>query len=156
MAETPPGVDLDRVVLNDFGDSITVRELRARVEVLEPNIVSMQDLDGPTPATLTVMTERVMELSADMPRFGVLVDLSRAARRAPSKEYRKFIPTCWTQLHADSKGRLAIVAVAFTGSQVARVMTKFLIGRMTSVPFTMERSVEDAVRAIRSVLTASA
>lgn len=143
--------DADHVVITTQGRQVTVRELWTRVEIVEPNIVSMHELAGSTPESLEVLTDRVLELAADAPRFAIVVRLG-AVTGSPSAEYRRFIPAHWKRVHAAAAGRLVLVAVAFSGSPVARVISKFLIARMTSVPFAIEKDLEHAIAASRSAL----
>jgi hypothetical protein len=143
--------DLDRVLESAGGERFTVRQLRERVSVLEPGVVLMEEINRGTPETLLVITAAIEELAADMDAYGIVLDLTDSEGSTTS-EYRKFIPKHFTELHTRSNGRLKLVAVAFVGSQVARVASKFLIGRMTSVPMAIERDRDNAVRAVRKAI----
>lgn len=147
-------LDLDAELGTDGGDSITVRELSERVSVIEPGIVLMREIEKPTPATLRCLFAAVNRLSADFERFGVVVDLLEGGGAA-SAEYRRFVPKCFSDVHAQHGERLKLIAVASTGSLPNRVATKFVIGRMTQVPLALEKSREHAVAAVRKALTDS-
>jgi hypothetical protein len=154
MTEHVAEDDPQRIVQTAKGGEVTVGQLWDRVTMVEPNILSMQDLDGGTPETLTILTDRILDLAAELPRFGVVIDLTKIGA-PPTGDYRKFIPGHWEQVHADAGGRLVLVAVAVSGSPVARVIGKFLIGRMIRIPMELVKSLDAAVGAIRKALAKS-
>lgn len=145
-------LNLDDEVVMEGGGSITVRALCERVAMVEPGIVVMREIDRPSPATLMCLFSEVERLAADCEKFGVVVDLPKAAGSVHTAEYRRFIPKRFSELHASHPHRLKLVAVASTASLASRVATKFLIGRMTNVPLTLEKSRERAIEAVRKAL----
>jgi hypothetical protein len=131
------------------GGRITVRELRARVTSIEPGVVQLRELDGATVETLTIMGKRIAELTRDLDRYSILVDLSDASG-ATTAEYRRFIPQFFTNMH--ERGALKHVAVTFYGNAAVRIASKFLIARMMSVPFSIHGNRAQALQAARDAL----
>ncbi len=143
--------DLDRQVLDSTGAPCSVASLRERISEVEPGVFVMRELNSGSPETLPVMTQEIERLAAGHDVFGIAIDLSEAEGSTTS-EYRKFIPKHFAEIFARAGGRLKIVSVAFTGSPVARVASQFLIGRMTHVPFKLEKNAEDAIAAVRNAI----
>lgn len=142
---------LDRVILDALGATLTVRELRDRVTMLEPNIVLMREIDKGTPETLAVLVAAIEEIAAGLDAFGVVLDLSDAAGMT-TPEYRRCIPGLFEGMNARTEGRLKLISVVFKGSPILRVATRFLIGRMTRVPFGLEKNRELSLEAVRLAL----
>jgi hypothetical protein len=133
------------------GHVYPVSELRSRVSVLEPRIVLMREIDMGTPETLQAMSARIEEIAESYDAYGIVLDLTDVTG-ATTAEYRRYIPKHFLDMHTRSRGRLKLVAVAFFGNPVARVATKFLVARMSAVPFTIEKNRAMAVEAVRKAL----
>lgn len=144
-------LDLDAELVTEGGEPITVRELSERVTVVETGIVLMREIERPTPATLRCLFGAVDRVAADFTAFGIVVDLLDGGGAA-SAEYRRFVPKCFAEVHAHHGERLKLIAVASTGSLPTRVAAKFVIGRMTQVPLTLEPTREQAIEAVRRAL----
>lgn len=143
-------LDLNEEVGLEGGGSITVRELHTRVTMVEPCIVLMREINKPTPATLGCLFAAVERLAEDCEQFGLVVDLVDTS--GGGAEYRRFIPKRFSALYESHGDRLKLIAVASTGNVVSRVATKFVVGRMTQIPFTVESDRQNAVLAVRKAL----
>lgn len=145
--------ELDRVIINAAGGTHTVRELRDRVTMLEPSIVLMREIDKGTPETLAVLVAAIEELATELGAFGLVLDLSDAVG-ITTPEYRRCIPGLFEGMYARTDGRLKLISVVFTGSPIVRVATRFLMGRMTRLPFALEKNRELALEAVRRAIRA--
>lgn len=143
-------LDLDEEVPLEGSGFITVRELYERVSLVEPCIILMREINKPTPATLTCLFQAVERLADDCDAFGLVVDLMDTS--GGGADYRRFIPKRFSALHESHGDKLKLIAVASTGNVVSRVATKFVVGRMTQMPFAVESSRENAVQAVRKAL----
>ena len=143
--------DPNRVVHTRHGTTITIAELQNRVTMVEDDVVMFREMDGGTTETLTVMTQRFEEMTAHLDAYAIICDLAETDG-STSSDYRKFITSHFQAIHKRSQGRLKLIAVSFSASPVARVASKFLIGRMMQVPFTIEKDVATAHAAARKKL----
>ena len=143
--------DSEKIVTTAGGVQMTVAELRARVSVVEPGVILMREIDQGTPETLAIMGNALKEAAREMDVYGIVLDLEDSSGNI-SAEYRRFIPSYFDELWRASEGSFKLLAVAFSGNPVSRVVTKFLIGRMLDLPFTIEKDVEQATEAVRSRL----
>jgi hypothetical protein len=91
-------------------------------------------------------------MAKDLSAYGVVVDLSDAGGTSTTAEYRRFIPDYFSRLHARADGRLKRLSVVFIGSPVLRVAARFLVGRMSQVPFTVDKNRTIAIEAVRAAL----
>jgi len=140
--------ELDREIVGANGRKFTLEALRQRVSVLEPRILLMREVDAGTPATLDAMGETIIELTASLDDYGLVVDLSEA-QGTLTADYRRYIPEFFERLRARS-ARLRHIAVVFEANPVVRIATKFLVARMTEIPFSVHKTrslAQDAVRA---------
>lgn len=159
--ESPPeteSLDADQVVRSDLGEEFTVRELGDRVTLLKPGIFLMREVPGGGKDTLQILTATFEQRAADLDAYGVIVDLPAAESnkgKTVTAEYRKFIPQHFETIFARSKGRLKIIVVTFRGSQVLRVVGKFLIGRMVTANIKIEKDVDSALAVIEAELAKS-
>ena len=146
-----PEFDLDEMVTLTDGSTVTVGELHARVSMLEPQIVLMREIEHCSVASLKCMGDAIEQAAAGVEAFGLILDLAETSGSSTS-EYRSFIPKHFGALHARSKGRLKLVAVVSTSSLAARIATKFVVGRMAQIPFTVEATRDNAVAEIHKAL----
>jgi hypothetical protein len=144
--------DLDRVVPALGAGSYTVRQLHARITILEPRIVVWQEIPDGTVETLAIMGQRMEELGQGFDRFCLLVDLADAKRGSTTAAYREAIPRYFNSLKRRLDGRLRHIAVAFEHNLVARTVTQFLIGRMVDVPISVHKNRALAIAVIHEAL----
>jgi len=148
--EEPVGREAE-TVLDAAGTRFTAEELRGRVTLVEPRIVVMREMTKPTTATLKVMTQRVEELLQGLEAFGMIIDLSDNQGYTTS-EYRRFIPAYFADFTARSKGALKMIAVVFVGNPVLRVAANFIVARVSEAPFSLYKTHEDALAAVRAAI----
>ena len=144
--------DLDREVIGTGGGRWTVRELRERVSLAEPRILLYREIASGTPETLRIVGQAIEELSADLDAYAIVIDLADAASGSTTSEYRRFIPEFFKDLNEKAGGALKHIAVVFYGNPVLRVVTKFLVGRMMDMPFSIHASRAQALQAARQAL----
>lgn len=94
-----------------------------------------------------MLTRAVEAAAKDFDAYCLVLDLTDA-KGSITPEYRKFIPKHFEELYRDS-GKLKQVGVAFAGNPIVRVISKFLIGRISNVPYSMYKSVDATVEAMR-------
>jgi hypothetical protein len=146
-----PTEELERELVTATGEAFTVAQLRDRVSLIEPRIVVMREVDLGSPEMLDVMGARIEELTRGLAAYGLVIDLAASTGKITT-EYRKYVPIYFSGLHERSQGALKLMSVAFYGNPVARIVTKFLVGRMLEVPITVENSLTQAVQAVRKAL----
>jgi hypothetical protein len=144
--------EANRQVTNAAGVRFTVRELHERVSVLEPGIVLMREIDRGSPETLAVIIDAIEAAAKDFQVYCLVLDLGDAAGSPLTGEYRSSIPRQFEGLHQRSRGRLKQIAVAFDANPVVRIISKFLIARMTNVPFVVYKSRATALEGARQAL----
>ena len=142
--------ELDREIVGADGKKFTVNELRERVSVLEPRILLMREVDAGTRATLDAMGEAVVDLTASLDVYGLVVDLSDA-RGTLTADYRRYIPEFFEQLR-NRPVELRHIGLVFEANPVVRIATKFLVARMTAIPFSVHKSRALALEAVRAHL----
>lgn len=140
--------DPNTVLTTASGAKITVAELHARVSMPEPGVIVLREIDMGTPATLAAMGARIEELAAGLEAFGLVVDLSDSTG-GTSTEYRRFLPEYFQGLSKRADGRMKHIAVAFLGNPLARVVTRFVIGRILGVPASIHKNAPLAIAAVR-------
>ncbi len=146
----PPDDDMDRVVTFRDGSEFTVAQLYARVVLLDPGIIHVREAPLGFEESLPFLTNAAVRLSNGKP-FGIVLDLVDA-KGETTAGYRKFIPKHFTELFEHQQGRLVHLAVAFGGSPVARIASKFLIGRMMKIPISIDKDRDSAADAVRKAL----
>ena len=148
-------LDLDAKILNGAGEEMAVRELREQVTLAEPNIAVMREIVKPCNATLDCMLALVSAATAGCDEFGLVVDLSDDVGGGFNPSYRLYIPKRFSAFYAAHRDRLRVIAVASTGSSLSRVASKFIVGRMTQMPLTIENTRSEAIQAVREKLSDS-
>jgi hypothetical protein len=143
--------DLDREVLNATGTPMTVRYLRERVTLAEPNILLLCEVPDGTAETLGAIGTKIDELIKGLDRFGVVVDLADATGSSTA-EYRKYVPDFFMKLNAKTGGALKEVGVIFYGNPLLRVVTKFFMGRLSGVTMTVHKNRQLALDAVRAAV----
>jgi hypothetical protein len=144
--------DLDREVTGSGGGRWTVRQLRERVSMAEPGVVLYREIASGTPETLAIVGQTIEELVAGLDAYAIVIDLADAADSSTTSEYRRFIPNFFKELNQKAGGALKQVSVVFYGNPVLRVVTKFLVGRMMEMPFSIHSSRAQALQAARHSL----
>lgn len=147
MIDPNSPTDLQRDLVLSDGKVITVQALIERVSILEPGMVLMREVDRATPDSLRVMTHEIERVAEDFDAWVLVLDLSDA-KGSITAEYRKFIPKHFEELYNRS-GKLRQVGVALAGNPIVRVISKFLIGRITNVPYSMYKNIDVAVESMR-------
>jgi hypothetical protein len=142
--------ELERGLRDGDGKTHTVRELRARVSLLEPRIIAMRELNSGAPATLDTMGEVIRELSEELNEYCIVVDLTEA-RGSITSEYRRYIPEFFDKLYARPQ-RLRHIGLVFHANPVVRVVTKFMVARITKIPFSIYKSTPLALEGLRAEL----
>ena len=122
-------------------------ELRDRVRQVGGALFMMVEVPVQTPFTLDVMFDRLEELSAGLPRFAYVVELSSVQR--PDAAARERL----RQRVGRINPRLAHVSVVVGANAVIRAVAKlaaFAIGfRSMSFHTTVDEALEDCRRALR-------
>lgn len=116
-----PGVAAERVPTTV--GSLTVSELEARCEVLEPGIVLMREVPHGTAETYDVLIRRCNGLGAQFERFVIVVDLSEITER-PKGRYLSAIREALA-------GPAVHYAVTQPGSAFLRTVLRFVLGRIS-------------------------
>jgi hypothetical protein len=142
--------ELDREVVGADGTKFTRAALRERVSVLEPRVLLMREVDAGTRATLDAMGEAIVELTENLGSYGLVVDLSEA-RGTLTADYRRYIPQFFEQLRTRS-AELRHIGLVFEANPVVRIATKFLVARMTAIPFSVHKTRALALDAVRAHL----
>ena len=148
----PLGNDLDREVVGTGGVRWTVRQLRERVSLPEPRVVLYREIASGSPETLQIVGQTIEELVLGLDAYAIVIDLADAADSSTSGEYRRFIPDFFKGLNRRAGGALRQVAVVFYGNPVLRIVTKFLVGRMIDIPFSIHSSRAQALHSARQAL----
>lgn len=122
--------------------TISVAELQARVEVLEPGIILLREVANGTGDTYRVMVDRVIELGAAFDEFAIVVDLTDVSVR-PSGRYLE-------QIRRSMKASVHL-AVTRPRSAFLRVVADFVIARFSNKTSSHD-SIESAVATCRARL----
>lgn len=133
----------------EYGPEITAEEreaLRERIYMFTDDILIWQEVPVQTCNTVAVHGEKVMELTADLENFFLLIDLTEAGR--PKAE----IIDCLRKVMGSLTG-LRYAAV-YTGKNfILNVAAKFVMGRMGFVAYSIHKTKEEALDAINNVRT---
>jgi hypothetical protein len=122
--------------------TMTVAELQARCEVLEPGIILLREVANGTGDTYRVMVDRVLELGAAFDEFAIVADLTDVSVR-PSGRYLE-------QIRRSMKASTHL-AVTRPRSAFLRVVADFVIARFSNKTSSHD-SIESAVATCRSRL----
>ena len=149
-AREPSMTDLTQEITNAVGTKYSVARLRDCVSLIEPRIVLLSDIPDGVPATLDVIVTRIEELVDGLTSYGIVSDLAEASAGSITAEYRAYVPQRFKRLAAERPG-LCHFATAFYGNPLARVLAKFMIGRL-GAPTTLHKSRDLALQAVRAAL----
>jgi hypothetical protein len=137
-------------VLETEGGSITVAELLARCEVVEPGIVAIHHPPHATAHTFRVLVEGASELATPFKRFAILNDLTETKHR-PRGEYLDAI------VHAASTVSVHWANI-WPSNAFVRTVARFVSARLLrpkkgeAVAFSFHDNRESALQAARAAL----
>jgi hypothetical protein len=125
-----------------YGPESTPEEIQAikdSVRLCEPGIVSWRELPVQSIYHLNLMEEKLIELTRDLPRFDLLIDLVEAD--APGPEIRERLKSLFS-----GQSKLGKTAV-FTGKNfMLNVAAKFVLGGSVGLRnFSVHRTLEEAL-----------
>lgn len=119
--------------------------LRNRVSLVEDRILLFRAVPVPTPFQLNLCFDKVEELTAGMPRFALIIDLTEGRR--PSAEVRAHLRERFLRLK-----ELAHTSVIVGPNFVLTVAARFVLRGAGHGSLTFHRGHEDALEAARRAL----
>ena len=122
---------------------LSERELKARVQLIESRIIYMKELDEPSFEAFDVMAAEIHRFGDSLDYFYWLVDLTEVRGR-PSAEYRSHLQHKILQFENLEHIGICIDINFFLG-----LATKFVLSRTGMPPFSLFRTVEEGLQALR-------
>jgi len=134
-----------RIEARPYGPASSPEEcaaLQERLSLRESHVVVFRETPIQTTFSLDVIWTRLREMTAALPSYAMVIDLTEAER--PSAEVRAHL----RKLFASLTG-LERVAV-FTGSNfLLNVAAKFVLAGLVQKPVTVHRTLDEAMEVIR-------
>ncbi len=121
---------------------MTVRELYDRVEVLEPGIIMIREVQNGTGGTFGTMLERCLELAKPFERFAIVVDLTEVSVRPKALYLDEIRRAMEAGVH---------LAVTRPDNAFLRVVAGFVLARFSAKTSSHDTR-EQAVAACREAL----
>ncbi|MBI3071261.1 MAG: hypothetical protein HYY84_03955 [Deltaproteobacteria bacterium] len=115
--------------------------LRARITLFEPDVVLYREAPIQTPFQLDVMWGRMAELTAALPNYYALIDLTHASR--PPADVRFHLRVLMT-----THRRPAYTALFTEANFVLNVAARFVMASAGMKDFSVHRHRDDAIAAI--------
>jgi hypothetical protein len=126
----------------DLPEGITREFLRDRVELFRPDTVLYRESPFFNSSTVEIMIGRVRELTADLDRFDLVVDLPEETKR-PDPDTRDMVVSL---INEDDKLRKIYIVVG--ASPVLRIGLKFILAGITGKEISVLGTFEDLEREI--------
>lgn len=129
-----------------YGPEISETErqaLRDQVTLLDNDIIFWREAPMPTTHQLDIYAGKLYELSAELDKYYLLVDLSRAAR--PTPEILEHVRNIMSK-----RDKLAHAAIFTEKNFMLNIAAKFLMARMGFTSYSIHTTRDEAFDAIQN------